>query len=108
MGRVVAAGAVDELRLGAVRRVRAVMTDADPDAVRSALAPLSPTTPPEIRAQDDRVIVHSTIEGDVDPLVKALARFHVTELLIEEPDLEESVLRLYGPSRAAASPTGGE
>ncbi|QPE04460.1 ABC transporter ATP-binding protein [Microbacterium schleiferi] len=107
-GRVVAAGAVDELRLGAVRRVRAVMTDADPDAVRSALAPLSPTAAPEIRAQDDRVIVHSTIEGDVDPLVKALARFHVAELLIEEPDLEESVLRLYGPSRPAASPTGGE
>ena len=108
-GRMVAAGAVDELRLGAVRRIRAVMTDADPDAVRGALTPLSPAAPPEVRAQDDRVIVHATIEGEIDPLVKALARFHVAELLIEEPDLEESVLRLYGAASADTSAAmGGE
>ena len=108
-GRMVTAGAVDELRLGAVRRIRAVMTDADPDAVRGALTPLSPAAPPEVRAQDDRVIVHATIEGEIDPLVKALARFHVAELLIEEPDLEESVLRLYGAASADTSAAmGGE
>jgi ABC-2 type transport system ATP-binding protein len=108
-GRIVAAGAVDELRLGAVRRIRAVLTDADPDAVRDALTSLTPATPPEVRAQDDRVIVHATIEGEIDPLVKALARFHVAELLIEEPDLEESVLRLYGSSSADTSAAmGGE
>ncbi len=108
-GRIVAAGAVDELRLGAVRRIRAVLTDADPGAVRDALAPLSTSTPPEIRAQDDRLIAHATIEGEIDPLVKALASFHVAELLIEEPDLEESVLRLYG-SASTDTPTamGGE
>lgn len=108
-GRIVAAGAVDELRLGAVRRIRAVLTDADPNAVRGVLAPLSTSTPPEVRAQDDRVIVHATLEGEIDPLVKALARFHVAELLIEEPDLEESVLRLYG-SASTDTPTamGGE
>jgi ABC-2 type transport system ATP-binding protein len=103
-GRIVAAGAVDELRLGAVRRIRAVLTDADPNAVRGVLAPLSTSTPPEVRAQDDRVIVHATLEGEIDPLVKALARFHVAELLIEEPDLEESVLRLYG-SASTDTPT---
>jgi len=108
-GRIVAAGAVDELRLGAVRRIRAVLTDADTDAVRDALTPLSPATPPEVRAQDDRVIVHATIEGEIDPLVKALAHFHVAELLIEEPDLEESVLRLYGAaSTDNSTPMGGE
>lgn len=108
-GRIVAAGAVDELRLGAVRRIRAVLTDADPNAVRGVLAPLTPAAPPEVRAQDDRVIVHATLEGEIDPLVKALARFHVAELLIEEPDLEESVLRLYG-SASTDTPTakGGE
>ena len=108
-GRIVAAGAVDELRLGAVRRIRAVLTDADPNAVRGVLAPLSTSTPPEVRAQDDRVIVHATLEGEIDPLVKALARFHVAELLIEEPDLEESVRRLYG-SASTDTPTamGGE
>ena len=108
-GRIVAAGAVDELRLGAVRRIRAVLTDADPNAVRGVLAPLSTSTPPEVRAQDDRVIVHATLEGEIDPLVKALARFHVADLLIEEPDLEESVLRLYG-SASTDTPTamGGE
>ena len=108
-GRIVAAGAADEPRLGAVRRIRAVLTDADPNAVRGVLAPLSTSTPPEVRAQDDRVIVHATLEGEIDPLVKALARFHVAELLIEEPDLEESVLRLYG-SASTDTPTamGGE
>jgi len=73
------------------------------------MSPLSPATPPEVRAQDDRVIVHATIEGEIDPLVKALARFHVAELLIEEPDLEESVLRLYGAASADTSAAmGGE
>ena len=55
------------------------------------------------------MIVHATIEGEIDPLVKALARFHVAELLIEEPDLEESVLRLYGAASADTSAAmGGE
>lgn len=112
-GRIVAMGAVDELRLGAVRRVRAVLTDADPRAVRATIAPLSPSAPPEVRALDDRVIVNATIEGELDPLVKALARFHVAELSIEEPDLEESVMRLYGSSSSDATrqftpPMGGE
>ena len=112
-GRIVAMGAVDELRLGAVRRVRAVLTDADPRAVRATIAPLSPSAPPEVRALDDRVIVNATIEGELDPLVKALARFHVAELSIEEPDLEDSVMRLYGSSssdatRPSTRPMGGE
>ncbi|GAA1858173.1 ABC transporter ATP-binding protein [Microbacterium koreense] len=108
-GSIVARGAVADLRLGAVRRVRAVLTDADAEHVARDLAPLSPSHPVDVRTHDDRVIAHATIEGDIDPLVKLLARFHVAELVIEEPDLEESVLRLYGEDggRAATRPNGG-
>lgn len=111
-GRIVAQGAVDELRLGAVRRVRAVVTDADADELARALAPLSPSSPPDVRGHAGRVIAHTVIEGDIDPLVKVLARFHVAELAVEEPDLEESVLRLYGqggdPAPAGRARRGGE
>ncbi len=44
----------------------------------------------------DIVRVTATIDGDIDPLIKLLARSTVVDLAIEEPDLEESVLALYG------------
>ncbi len=40
--------------------------------------------------------ITATIDGDIDPLIKLLAGFTVVDLAIEEPDLEESVLSLYG------------
>ncbi|GAA1702282.1 ABC transporter ATP-binding protein [Microbacterium sediminicola] len=95
-GSIVASGPVDALRLSALRRVRAVLAGTNADEVRVALAPLAPASPPQVDARDGRVVAHVDIEGDIDGLVKTLARFHVAELVIEEPDLEESVLRLYG------------
>jgi ABC-2 type transport system ATP-binding protein len=43
----------------------------------------------------DGARVSATIEGDIDPFIKVIAGFHVSDLVVEEPDLEESVLRLY-------------
>ena len=40
--------------------------------------------------------ITATIDGEIDPLIKLLAGFTVVDLAIEEPDLEESVLSLYG------------
>ena len=37
-----------------------------------------------------------TMEGVVDPLVKALSRYHVVDLNSREADLEETFLALYG------------
>ena len=48
------------------------------------------------RSPFHRARAAATVEGAIDPFVKVIARFPVEELTVEEPDLEESVLRLYG------------
>ena len=54
-------------------------------------------------AADGILSLSGTVEGAIDPFVKALAPYDVRDLSVEEPDLEESVLRLYG-ERAAPHP----
>ncbi|MBC7723528.1 MAG: ABC transporter ATP-binding protein [Burkholderiaceae bacterium] len=95
-GRLVTVSDVESLRLTAVRRVRLTAADIAEDAVRAALAPLPQLTALVLAAIGSGVRVDATVTGDIDPFVKAIARFHVGELTVEEPDLEESVLRLYG------------
>ena len=94
-GRVVAEGDVASLRLGALRRVRAGVRAADPDAIRTALERMAGVTDTEV-IEGDVVRITATIDGDIDPLIKLLAASTVVDLAIEEPDLEESVLSLYG------------
>ncbi|MHA6669004.1 ABC transporter ATP-binding protein [Homoserinimonas sp. A447] len=96
-GRVVSVSDVESLRLTAIRRVRVGVVDATAQAVHAAIAPLAGVT--DLRVTNgDGARVSATIEGDIDPFIKAVARFHVNDLVVEEPDLEESVLRLYGPT----------
>lgn len=37
-----------------------------------------------------------TIQGSADPVIKALARFNVVDLISHEPSLEDTFLALYG------------
>ncbi len=95
-GRIVAEGDVASLRLGSVRRVRARI-----DAMDAATALAAFERIPGIEGADatdhaDGVRLSATIDGAIDPFVKVLAQFDVHDLTVEEPDLEESVLRLYG------------
>lgn len=100
-GKVVAEGDVASLRLGAVRRVRAGLLATDESTIREQLGALPQVTDLEVRGSAETVRVSATVEGDIDPLVKVLAHHRVIDLAIEEPDLEESVLRLYGePSQS--------
>jgi len=93
-GRLVTVSDVESLRLTAIRHVRLAVTDATAQAVRESIAAVPGVS--ELRlAGSDRAAITATIEGDIDPFVKAVSRFHVTDLVVEEPDLEESVLRLY-------------
>ncbi|MDI2023012.1 hypothetical protein PJL18_03558 [Paenarthrobacter nicotinovorans] len=58
----------------------------------------------------------ATLSGHIQPLVQELARLHLTDLVLEEPDLEEAVLTLYtggeapsstgNPQRASHQPEG--
>jgi ABC-2 type transport system ATP-binding protein len=45
-------------------------------------------------------VVELTVTGSVDPLIKALAKYDVVNLVSHEPDLEQIVLSYYGDSSA--------
>lgn len=93
-GRIVTVSDVDTLRATALRRVTATIADATAAAVRTAFARDPHLAELTITAGDSLTIA-GTLEGDIDPFVKAIAAFTVVDLRVEEPDLEESVLGLY-------------
>lgn len=95
-GRIVAEGDVASLRLGSVRRVRAGIRTPDAAAARSAFDKVPGIEVLDVSPHGDGMQLSATIEGGIDPFVKTLARYEVHDLTVEEPDLEESVLRLYG------------
>jgi ABC-2 type transport system ATP-binding protein len=95
-GRVVAEGAVESLRLATIRRVRAGLADTTEDAVRTALGRLTHLKEVDVRTVGEVVRLTATVNGDIDAVVKEIARHRVVDLAVEEPDLEESVLSLYG------------
>lgn len=105
-GRVVAEGDVDSLRIGSLRRLRLAFADLDAPTAEAALAGIPGVRDLAIDARGERVHVTATVDGDLDPVVKAIARHRVVDLALEEPDLEESVLALYGDRDARAAGTG--
>lgn len=104
-GRVVAQGDVASLRLGSIRRLRAGLADTSADAVRASLESVAQLHDVEVH-DGDTVRVAATVNGDIDAVIKAIARHRIVDLTVEEPDLEESVLRLYG--EPTAQPTTEE
>ena len=124
-GHVVTVSDVETLRQSAVRHVRVGFTHAPPESARASLAAIDgvsdvadaavpngagATTPggggsaasaPQARG----AVLTATITGPIDPFIKLIARYTVSELTVEEPDLEESVLRLYA---APDAPGGAE
>ena len=46
--------------------------------------------------------VHLEVSGTLNPLVRELARYHLADLVIREPDLEESFLNFYEATGAPA------
>jgi ABC-2 type transport system ATP-binding protein len=44
----------------------------------------------------DGTLLRCTVQGVVDPLIKALSRYHVVDLNSREADLEDTFLALYG------------
>lgn len=93
-GRIVTVSDVDSLRATAVRRVTVSFADATAAAVGKALARDARLAELVITA-GDQLTLSGTVEGDIDPFIKAIAGFTVTHLTVQEPDLEESVLGLY-------------
>ena len=92
-GRIVALGTVPELRGRARLRVDVVFEGDAPEAELAALPGIvGPRT-------DDRRFT-ADLAGSIQPLIELLARHPVASMLVEEPDLEEAFLDLYGGNAA--------
>ena len=101
-GTIVAEGAVASLRIASVRRVHATLAGSMADAVRAALAEVADLQDVDVdSAAGGLVLVSATAHGDIDPVIRAISRSTIRELTVEEPDLEESVLKLYARTDTA-------
>ncbi len=95
-GQLVLVASVDELRARAFARVEATFATAPP---LGAFAQISGVR--EIDRHGKTVLL--ALQGEIDPLLKALARFRVLSLDSHEADLEDVFLSLYrGEARDAA------
>ncbi|HEU4666307.1 MAG TPA: ABC transporter ATP-binding protein [Arthrobacter sp.] len=94
-GRIIAVESVSGLREGAVRRVRFTTAGmAAHDAV-AQLARVPGVGQVEVLESDGTATLSATLEGAIQPLVRMLASLQLTDLVLEEPDLEEAVLKMY-------------
>lgn len=101
-GRVVAEGSIDSLRLASVRRVRAALTETTAEAVTAALSTLDGVSDLTVEAAGELIRVSATTRAEIDPVIRAIAGGTIRDLTVEEPDLEESVLDLYGRQEDAS------
>jgi ABC-2 type transport system ATP-binding protein len=88
-GRIVTQGTVDELRGQARQRIEVWFAEEPKDAEVLAIPGL------EGAAVDGRRLT-ATLSGPIDPVVAALARHRLASLVVEEPNLEDAFLHLYG------------
>jgi ABC-2 type transport system ATP-binding protein len=88
-GKVVAQGTVAELRGRARQRVEIWFEDDPPGLELKAL-------PDVVDPVVDDHRFTATLSGSIQPLLGLLARHQVISMLVEEPDLEEAFLDLYG------------
>ena len=49
----------------------------------------------EVLEADGSVTLSATLEGAIQPLVRMLGSLELTDLVLDEPDLEEAVLKMY-------------
>ncbi|WGM19413.1 ABC transporter ATP-binding protein [Paenarthrobacter sp. OM7] len=114
-GEIVTVSTVEALRMAAVRQLRFNSTGTAANDVGALLARVPGIANVAVRELPadghaaGTVVATATLSGHVRPLVQALARLDLTDLVLEEPDLEEAVLTLYtgGAGSEPAADTGG-
>jgi ABC-2 type transport system ATP-binding protein len=102
-GRIIAVESVNGLREGAVRRVRFTANGITAHDAGALLGGVPGVGHVEVLESDGSITLSATVEGAIQPLVRALGTLELTDLVLEEPDLEESVLTMYS-SPAEANP----
>lgn len=95
-GRLVVVDTVESLRSRALKRIQVTFVE-PPTAVEVAAIP----NVREVERNGSMVVF--AVEGEVDPLVKALGRHHVVALESHEADLEDVFLALYGSGERRAA-----
>ncbi|MHC6221976.1 ABC transporter ATP-binding protein [Arthrobacter sp. MMS24-S77] len=95
-GKIITVATVDALRETALRHLRLTATGITADDAGALLGRVPGVGALEVLEMGDGVEVSAVLEGDIQPLVQALSTLRLTHLVLEEPDLEESVLKLYG------------
>ncbi len=107
-GRIIAVESVSGLREGAVRHLRFTadgITAHDAGALLGTVPGVGNVT---VLESNGTVTLSATLEGAIQPLVRTLGTLRLKDLVLEEPDLEESVLQMYSgpadpPRREAAT-----
>lgn len=95
-GRIITVATVASLRETAVRHVRLNAAGISADDAGAVLRRVPGIGGLEVLNAGNGVGLSATLEGAIQPLLQALTSLQLTDLVLEEPDLEESVLKMYG------------
>jgi len=101
-GRIIAVESVSGLREGAVRHLRLSANGISAHDAGALLGAVPGVGLVEVLDSGSTVTLTATLEGDIQPLVRALGTLELKDLVLEEPDLEESVLKMYSSPQEAA------
>jgi len=102
-GRIIAVESVSGLREGAVRHLRLTANGITAHDAGALLGAVPGVGRVELLESGSTVTVTATLEGDIGPLVRALGTLELKDLVLEEPDLEQSVLTMYASPQEAAT-----
>jgi ABC-2 type transport system ATP-binding protein len=94
-GHIIAVESVSGLREGAVRRVRITAAGIAADDAVALLTRVPGVGQVEVLESDGTVTLSALLEGPIQPLVRILGSLQLTDLVLEEPDLEDAVLKMY-------------
>jgi ABC-2 type transport system ATP-binding protein len=94
-GRIVTVAGVEALRDTAIRHLRLSASGITAGELHDRLRPLAGVEEVDCRQRADGAEATAILTGEITPFVRLIAGLRVTDLVVEEPDLEESVLRLY-------------
>jgi ABC-2 type transport system ATP-binding protein len=94
-GRIITVESVSGLREAAVRRLRLTAHGISAHDAGALLGGVPGVGHVEVLESGNGVTLSATLEGAIQPLVRTLGSLQLTDLVLEEADLEESVLKMY-------------
>lgn len=94
-GRIITVESVEGLREGAVRHVRFTTHGIPASDAVALLSGVPGIGQLEVLEADGSVTLSAVLEGAIQPLVRMLGSLELTDLVLDEPDLEEAVLKMY-------------